>query len=185
MPIRLPYLPVSLTAAVSPVLHSYWGAGGFSRPLFSAQLYNPVLNVYRNVDRVQIDLGSDWCVFPSMVAHLLGLRPPFRRVVPFSGASGQGTFSLPDDGTVGLMATDFREYYYLPRSPIGFWTTPGGPAVLGLTGFLQHFEMHIHNDGVHRPEVELSHTPTFPGRHGRFSAAQPFLDFLRAVHAAA
>jgi hypothetical protein len=95
-------------------------------------------------------------------------------------AGGQAAFTFPDDGEVSLLITDYREYYYLPASPIGFWALPIQHNVLGLTGFLQYFSMQWFNDGQTIPEVELTENPTFPGQHGRF-AVQPIGGFLRRL----
>src|SRR5262245_58353759 len=123
MPVRFPFLLVTLSPGVNPVLYSCWGANGYSRPMFTVHLYNPAQDLHVSIDRVRLDTGSDWIVFPSQVAQSLGLHPPFRRTVRATTASGPVAFSLPDDGVVGLLVTDYREYYYLPASPIGFWNT--------------------------------------------------------------
>src|SRR5262249_22335306 len=89
----------------------------------------------------------------------LGLSPPFRRPVAVGTAGGQAAFTFPDDGEVSLLITDYREYYYLPASPIGFWAPSVQRNVLGLTGFLQYFSMEWFNDGQTIPEVELTENP--------------------------
>jgi hypothetical protein len=68
-------------------------------------------------------------------------------VVAVSGIAGavQASFTMPPDGTVSLFITDYREYYFLPAPPVGFWPpAPTGTTrrgVLGATGFLQLFQV--------------------------------------------
>jgi hypothetical protein len=58
---------------------------------------------------------------------------------------------MADDGEVSLLITDYRQYYYLPAPPVGFWAAPNHANVLGFTGFLQFFSSHTHNDGQSLP----------------------------------
>jgi hypothetical protein len=167
------------------LLYPYWGATGYFRPKIDLYAVGPTGNYASLVG--QVDSGSDWVVLDDSVAVRLGLRGPFSRRAGVSGIAGaaQTHFTLPLDGTVSLFLTDYREYYFLPTLPVGFWPpTPAGQPprrnVLGLTGFLQHFQVIFHHQ-LSRPEVELIHTPTFPGQHGRFSAQEPLRNFLRLL----
>jgi hypothetical protein len=103
-----------------------------------------------------------------------------------SGIAGavQAQFTMPPDGTVSLFVTDYREYYFLPAPPVGFW--PAAPTggqrrnILGATGFLQHFQVNLHYQ-LRPPEVELIHHPGFPGGHGQLPHTVVLRDFIRGL----
>jgi hypothetical protein len=183
MSVRFPYKGVQLPPT-SP-LYPYWGATGFSRSRIDIFVVGPS-GVYVNRS-AQIASAADWVVFEDRVALQLGLQPPFSRVVGVSGIAGaaQTHFTQPPDGTVSLFLTDYREYYFLPTLPVGFWpaSPPGQPSrrnVLGITGFLQYFQVIFHHQ-LSRPDVELIDIPTFPGKHDVFSAREPLRDLLRRL----
>jgi hypothetical protein len=174
MSIRLPFQTVPLSPGAA--LYRYWGAFGYRRPTCEVYLVGPAGRV-ECVQHTHLDTGSDYPVFEASTARALGLSPPFSRRVQVLTAGGTTALTMPDDGIVSLFITDYRECYYLPLSPIGFWSGSGGRNVLGFTGFLQYFEMRTHNDGVNRPETELTANQNFPGQHGSMvgQALRPLL----------
>jgi hypothetical protein len=181
MPIRLPFRSIRLSPG--SLLSGYWGTTGYFRPEIDLYLVGPTGVCVPWVG--QIDSSSDWVVFEEGVALQLGLSPPFSQVVSVSGIAGavQAQFTLPPDGTVSLFITDYREWYFLPAPPVGFWpAAPGGGQrrnVLGATGFLQHFEVRLHYQ-LSRPEVELIDHPGFPGEFGTFPRGAVLRDFIRS-----
>jgi hypothetical protein len=181
MPVRLPFRSIALTPGSA--LSSYW-PHGYYRPEIDLFAVGPNGDHTRCVGH--IDSCSDWVVFDQDVALSLGLSPPFSRVVSVSGIAGavQAQFTMPPDGTLSLFITDYREWYFLPAPPVGFW--PPAPAggqrrsVLGVTGFLQHFQVVLHYQ-LSRPEVEPIHQPGFPGKSGTFLRGTVLQDFLRGL----
>jgi hypothetical protein len=163
------------------MLPLYWAAGYF-RPEIDLFAVGPTGDFTPCVGA--LDSCADWVVFDEQVAGPLGLVPPFSRVVSVSGIAGavQAQFTMPPDGTVSLFLTDYREYYFLPAPPVGFWPPPKGQrrSVLGATGLLQHFQVVLHYE-LSRPEVELVHHPGFPGDFGPFPHGALLRDFLRSL----
>jgi hypothetical protein len=181
MPVRLRFRGVQLSPGA--LLAQYWGTSGYFRPDIDLYLVGPTGNSIRWTGH--IDSCSDWVVFDDRARGILGLQLPFSRVVSVSGIAGavQATFTMPPDGTVSLFLTDYREWYFLPAPPVGFWPpSPTGPRrdVLGVTGFLQHFQVNFHYQ-LSRPEVELIHHPGFPGGYGTFPRGAVLPDFLRGL----
>jgi hypothetical protein len=164
-------------------LPRYW-PNGYFRPEIDLYAVGP--NGDSTPCAGEIDSCSDWVVFDSGVAVNLGLSPPFSRVVSVSGIAGavQAQFTMPPDGTVALFLTDYREYYFVPAPPVGFWPPPpaGGQrrSVLGATGFLQHFQVVLHYQ-LSRPEVALTHHAGFPGKYGQLPPRVVLRDFIRGL----
>jgi hypothetical protein len=181
MPVRLPFRSVS--PSPGSLLNRYW-ANGYFRPEIDLYVVGPNGDCTRC--RAEIDDASDWVVFDSAVAASLGLTPPFSQVVSVSGIAGavQAQFTMPPDGTVSLFVTDYREWYFLPAPPVGFWppSPVGVPrrSVLGATGFLQYFKVVLDYE-LSRPEVELCHHRGFPGSYGRLPAKVVLRDFIRGL----
>jgi hypothetical protein len=162
-------------------LYPYWGAFGYRRPMIDVWVTGPLGAVVPV--RALIDTGSDYTILEARFAPLLGLRPPFPRRAVASGAGGHSlSLGFPDDGEVGLFVTDYTEYYYLPAPLIGFHaTTAATRSTLGITGFLQHFTVHLFHE-LSPPEVELAAVPGFPGTGGVLPTPRPpLLDFIRGL----
>jgi hypothetical protein len=123
MPVRFRFRSVGLSPG--SLLSRYWPSGYF-RPEIDLFAVGP--NGDFTPCEGEIDNASDWVVFDSNVAVRLGLSPPFTQVVSVSGIAGavQAQFTMPPDGTVSLFLTDYREWYFLPAPPVGFW--PPSPA---------------------------------------------------------
>jgi hypothetical protein len=177
MPVRFPFQPVQVNPGME--LYRYWGPSGYSRATFDVFVIGPT-GQYCVARRAELDNASDWVVFDPNVARSLGLALPFSRQVWIGSAAGQTCFTMPPDGLVSLLVTDYREYYFLPSPPVGFWSGGMTKNVLGSTGFLQHFAWRVLNDGLSRPEVELEAVPNFPGQQGVF-AVQPLANFFRQL----
>jgi hypothetical protein len=181
MPVRLPFRAIGLSPGSH--LSPYW-PNGYFRPEIDLYVVGP--NGNYTTCRAEIDDASDWVALDAGVATNLGLSPPFSRVVTVSGIAGavQAQFTIPPDGTVSLFVTDYREWYFLPASPVGFWppSPTGVPRrnVLGATGFLQYFQVVLHYQ-LSRPEVELIHHLGFPGSHDVFVPGVVLPDFLRGL----
>jgi hypothetical protein len=165
------------------MLSQYWGSSGYFRPDIDIYLVGPTGNSIPW--RGHIDSLSDWVVFEDQAAVKLGLQSPFPRSVSVSGIAGavQAQFTMPHDGTVSLFLTDYQSWYFLPSPPVGFW--PPSPTsaprrnVLGVTGFLQYFQVVLHYQ-LTRPEVELIHYPGFPGTFGQLPPRVALQDFIRS-----
>ncbi len=166
------------------MLSRYWGAAGYFRPEIDLYLVGPTGVCVPWVG--QVDSSSDWVVFEDGVAAQLGSSPPFARVVSVSGIAGavQAQFTMPPDGAVSLFITDYREWYFLPAPPVGFWppAPTGGQRrnVLGATGFLQYFQVNLHYQ-LSRPEVELIQHSGFAGASGTFPRGAVLRDFIRGL----
>jgi hypothetical protein len=135
MSVRLPFRSVGLPSG--SLLSQYW-PNGYFRPEIDLFAVGPTGQYTACAG--EIDNASDWVVFDSKVALALGLSPPFSRAVSVSGIAGavQAQFTLPPDGAVSLLVTDYREYYFLPAPPVGFWppaTAGQRRSVLGLPAF--------------------------------------------------
>ena len=180
MPIRLEFQPVPLSPGME--LYRYWGASGYSRPTTEVYLVGPSGNVCI-VPSVHLDTGSDFAIFQPKWINSLALSPPFQRTVQVSTGGGMAAFIMPNDGEVSLLITDYREYYYLPAPPVGFWTNPNKKNVLGVTGFFQYFSTQTHNDGQSIPVIELTENRRFPGQHGsmRGESLHPLLHRLKGA----
>jgi hypothetical protein len=182
MPVRLPFRGVQLSPGA--LLSQDWGASSYFRPDIDFYLVGPTGNPIPWTG--QIDSCSDWVVFDDRAAGRLGLQSPFSRVVSVSGIAGavQAQFTLPPDGTVSLFVTDYKEWYFLPAPPVGFWppSPTGVPRrdVLGVTGFLQYFQVTLHYQ-LSRPEVELIHHPGFPGKHGQLPPRVVLYNYIRGL----
>jgi hypothetical protein len=174
----------AVTPPTGSMLAHYWGVQGYFRPEIDLYVVGPTGIVVPWIGH--IDTCSDFVVFDDRLPPQLGLSAPFSRVVGVSGIAGaaQAQFTMPPDGTVSLFLTDYREWYFLPAPPVGFW--PASPAgtprrnVLGVTGFLQHFQVFF-DYKPKRPEVELIEFAGFPGRFGTFEAKRPLHDFIRGL----
>jgi hypothetical protein len=182
MPVRFRFRGVQLPAG--GLLSQYWGSSGYFRPDIDLYLVGPTGDSISWTG--QIDSCSDWVVFDYRAAVGVGLHAPFPRAASVSGIAGavQAQFTLPPDGTVSLFLTDYQEWYFLPALPVGFWppSPAGGPRrnVLGATGFLQHFEVHLHYE-LSRPEVELIHHEGFPGKYGQLPPRVVLRDYIRGL----
>jgi hypothetical protein len=184
MPLRLPCVPVSLTAG--SLLHSYWGSTGYHRPAFTVFVIGPRNRI--TWATAHADTASDFVVLDSSVVSQLRLALPFTRSTGVSAASGTqaATFSFPPDGVVSLFVTDYREFAYLPRPLVGFHP-PGlvgamQRSVLGQTGFLQFFRFLLDPEPP-RPIVELDPIQAFPGQSGPLPLDRPLVDFIRSLRA--
>jgi hypothetical protein len=182
MPLRLPYLPIHLSAGT--LLHSYWGATGFHRPVIDVFVLGPGNQITST--SAQVDSASDYVVLSSGVAQSLGLTLPFPRQMGVSGVAGvqATTFSFPPDGLVSLFVTDYTEYAFLRASLVGFHASgrPGAQqrSVLGLTGFLQFF-LSILDPNPTPPILELHPITAFPGRTGLLPKDRGLADFVRSL----
>jgi hypothetical protein len=184
MPLRLSYKQI--LPPPGSLLYNYWGPAGFHRPIFDVFLLGPGSQVARVP--AQVDSASDWVVFPSSVAHFLGLVLPFPRQVTISGVAGvqATTFSFPPDGLVSLFVTDYTEYAFLSGPMIGFHAhglaAANQRSVLGLTGFLQFF-LSILDPNPTPPVLELHPIAAFPGRTGLLPKDRGLSDFIRSLRA--
>jgi hypothetical protein len=165
------------------LLYEYWGAFGYSRPVIDVYAVEPTGRAVPVA--AQIDSAADFVVFEDWVGQRLRLQSPFARACQVSGAGGATVtqFTLPPDGTVSLFLTDYSEWCFLPAPPVGFWpAAPKGQrrSVLGATGFLQFFEVRLHNELPH-PEVELIEAPGFAGLHGTLPPKTNLADFIRQL----
>ncbi len=181
MSVRLRFRSVQLSSAA--MLTQYWGSSGYFRPDIDLYLVGPTGHSIPWTGH--IDSLSDWVVFEDQASVNLGLQPPFSRTVSVSGIAGavQAQFTMPPDGTVSLFLTDYQNWYFLPAPPVGFW--PPSPTsaprrnVLGVTGFLQYFQVVLHYQ-LSRPEVELIHHAGFPGAFGQLPDRVALPDFIRS-----
>jgi hypothetical protein len=117
-----------------------------------------------------IDTGSPYIAFDLEVARLLGLPGPFRRRVSAKGVGGADlTLLFPEDGEVRILLSDFVTEYFVWSPLIGFveGDRPGGKttALLGFTGFLQHFSVDF-PEGNPPSLIEVRVKTNFPGRRG-------------------
>jgi hypothetical protein len=182
MPLRLLCRPVQLTPG--RLLHSYWGATGYYRPICDVYVMGPHLRTTRVF--AQVDTACDYVVLESKATRVLGLALPFARQEGASGAAGtQATrFSFAPDGLVSLFVTDYREYGFLPRPPVGFHPPARAGtsqrSVLGLKGFLQFFKF-VYDPEPACPFFELDPIASFPGRHGLLPSGRALFDFIRSL----
>jgi hypothetical protein len=182
MPLRFPYKQIRQSPGT--LLYSYWGATGYSRPIFDVFLLGPGNRF--TWEPALVDSGADWALFRAGVAAQLGFSLPFPRQTASSGAAGAQTLpqSFPDDGVVSLFVTDYREYAYLPCPLVGFHSPGPGAAnqrsVLGKTGFLQYFRV-VHDPEPMPPIVELHPITAFPGQAGVLPRDRSLLDFIRSL----
>jgi hypothetical protein len=186
MPLRFPFAGSAASAFTRP----YWGAR-YYRPVIHVYLVGPSGDFVRN--NALLDTGSDYVLFDPAAAERLGTPGPFARTWDATDAGGHTlAITYPEDGTFSLFVTDYREFVFLPRPPVGFRTLPTSPsavpgelprAVLGGTGFLQYFEVKF----FYRrspPEVELVEETPFPGLSGPLPRDRALKDFIRACKAA-
>jgi hypothetical protein len=138
----------------------------------------------------EVDTASDYIVLDPALAGSLGVSLPSPRQMPVGGAGGfSWMLSFPPDGQVALFVTDYREFCYLPASLVGFHPPPplGTPpaslrSVLGLTGFLQHFQQTL-DPAPTPPMLELDPIASFPGQSGMLPRTIPLTDFIRSLRA--
>lgn len=180
MPLRLPCLPVTLTAG--SVLDRHFAPAGLRRPYLDVHVVGP--GGASSVALAHIDTGADYTLFGSDVARKLSLTLPFATQARSSGAAGAyvSTYSFPPDGLLSLFVTDYTEYCYLPTPLIGFH--PPGPlrqrSVLGLAGFLRYFRFVL-DHGPMTPHFELHPVASFPGQAGPLPRDRPLADFIRSL----
>jgi hypothetical protein len=178
--VTLQFEAIRVTLNPSMILHSYWGPSNYYRPRIGVYVVGP--NGMFCHETPLLDTGSDFVAFDSDVAHRIGLSPPFARSSQNQGAgAGPFTLTFPDDGAVSLYVTDYRHYCYLPAPLVGFLPPPVNDfAVLGVTGFLQHFKLRIDYD-ERPPRIRLTVPPSFPGVAGRFSPKRSLAEQLRRL----
>lgn len=182
MPLRLLCPRISLSR--SGLLHPYWGGQGLPRPRVDLFVIGPGGTFL--IEPVQIDTAADYTLLASRLATGLKFPLPFSRQAQVSGAGGSWTsiVSFPPDGLVSLFVTDYREYAYLPRPLVGFHaagrSAPVQRSVLGLTGFLQHFQFVLDLPAT-PPTFILEAGAGFPGSVGILPLNRSLADFIASL----
>lgn len=153
------------------LLYPYWGPKGAMRPVVTIFLCGPTGNVTSR--KAVIDTGSPFICFSDDLLRDLNLSGPFSRTLEARGAGGEPLdVRFPDDGLIQIFLSDFQTEWFIWTPLVGiFPTRPARPyeerkqtAILGWTGFLQHFALSFLDHPS--PLIDVTAKTTYPGRRG-------------------
>ena len=114
----------------------YYKTGQFKRPLVKVKLQNINQEKGEKLEYLAlIDSGSDWCVFHSDIAPLLGIDLANIKPRKMSGVSGKSFNTFLQIITIGI-----NDYFFEVPAYFSKEISRNGYGFLGQQGFFDHFK---------------------------------------------